>query len=91
MVVNANCRPFAPAGCRRSLTRIAAGAAATSKGDVFSSYVSAVLNSLLYLLPDCLHRLDGLFRVERARADEAGWAALSSTCARLASFSSWNI
>lgn len=72
------------AGCRRSLTRIAAEAAASNQEDVFVGYVSAVLNSLLYLLPDSLHRLDGLVRVERARADEAGWQALSQEYAFLA-------
>ena len=67
------------AGCRRSLTRIAAEAETDADVAVFSGYVSAVLNSLLYLLPDCLHRLDGLHRVEKARADAAGWQALSKT------------
>ena len=74
-------RPYLTAGCRKSLTHIAAEAAASNREDVFNGYVSATLNSLLYLLPDCLQRLDGLFRVERARADEAGWQALSKECA----------
>lgn len=65
-------------GCRNSLIRIAASKSATDGRDAFTGYVSAVLNSLLYLLPDCLHRLDGLYRVEKSRADEAGWNSLSS-------------
>lgn len=61
--------------CAASLTALAeAGAGAGAQE--FSDFIGAVLNDLLYLLKDSLHRLEDIHGLEASMADEAAWAAL---------------
>jgi Ubiquitin elongating factor core len=63
------------AACKRSLARLAQ----RGRG-VFSAYGSSVLNSLMYLLKDCLERLADIHNVEVAMADKAAWERLPPRC-----------
>jgi ubiquitin-protein ligase len=56
----------------------AGGDSGGGAGDAFDAYVGAVLNSLIYLLDDCLVRLQAMADVEAAKAVGGGaaWAAL---------------
>lgn len=67
---------FLHAGCAASLTRLAKEAAESSRDTTFSQYAAAVLNSLVYLLKDCLERLQDIHNIEESMADEAAWKAL---------------
>ena len=61
--------------CAASLSALAeAGAGAAAQE--FSDFIGAVLNDLLYLLKDSLHRLEDIHGLEVSMADAAAWAAL---------------
>ncbi|KAK9839472.1 hypothetical protein WJX81_004216 [Elliptochloris bilobata] len=63
-------------GCLRKLTQLAAGTGGEGLDEVFSDYVGAVLNGLIYLLEDCFDRLRDIRLIEDSKADAAAWAAL---------------
>ena len=67
---------WSDATCLASTARLAAGGGADAAS--FDAYVGAVLNSLIYLLDDCLVRLQAMADVEAAKAAGGGaaWAAL---------------
>ena len=73
----------ATAGCAASLTLLAKEAAKSSKDTTFSQYAAAVLNSLVYLLKDCLERLQDIHNIEASMADEKAWHALPPRQAHL--------
>jgi hypothetical protein len=48
----------------------------SGSSEVFSDYVGAVLNSLMYLLQDSLDRLQSIYDLEQSKKDEAAWNAV---------------
>jgi len=65
-------------GCLRCLTELAKRAASTPAAEVFSDFVGAVLDSLIYLLEDSLLRLTDIHRIEQEKKDEKAWNAAGS-------------
>ena len=63
------------AACLVSLTKLAKEAASIAEAEVFSDFVGALMNSLIYLLEDSLLRLQDIHRIEAAKKDEAAWQA----------------
>lgn len=66
------------AACLASLTKLAEEAASTPEAEVFSDFVGALMNSLIYLLEDSLLRLTDIHHMEVAKNDEAAWKATGS-------------
>ena len=70
--------------CLASTAALAAAAAAAGDGDgglassEFGLYLESVLNSLIYLLEDCLTRLKAIRDVEAQQEDAVAWAALDA-------------
>ncbi|MEW5299691.1 MAG: hypothetical protein WDW36_002681 [Sanguina aurantia] len=57
-------------------TSAAAAAASVSCADVFSDYISTLLNGLLYLFKDSLDRLADINKIESSKANAAAWDAM---------------
>ena len=66
------------AGCAASLTRVAKEATTSGESEVFSDFVGAVMNSLIYLLEDSIQRLQDIHNIEASKADTKAWERLSS-------------
>eukprot|EP00884_Botryococcus_braunii_P016263 jgi/Botrbrau1/331/Bobra.0022s0288.1 len=66
-------------GCFESTTRMAERARAGGGSELFSDYVGAVLNSLMYLLPDSLDRLQTIHELEQSQKDEQAWQSLHAS------------